>query len=150
MLVIFSWNEEDQYACRVQARQLSLSSLCSYLPWSRNLVQAITPILFELNWYLVGMKKRTSRHVTCKRDNCHFICYVVISPEAEIVLKLVHSITSVPLRHILIMFDRNEEEDQQACHIQERQLSLSLLSSYLPLSRNLMQAVTPILFEIMW
>ena len=31
------------------------------------------------------------------RDNSHFICYVVISPEAEIVLILVHSITLIPL-----------------------------------------------------
>ena len=33
----------------------------------------------------------------CKRDNSHMICYVVISPEAEIALILVHSITLIPL-----------------------------------------------------
>ena len=38
------------------------------------------------------------------------------------------------LRHILVIFGRNEEEDQKGCHMQERQLSLFLLSSYLPLS----------------
>ena len=43
--------------------------------------------------------KRTSRHVACKRDNSHFIRYVVISPEAEIVDSLVRAIT-------------DEEEDQ--------------------------------------
>ena len=32
------------------------------------------------------------------------------------------------LRHILIIFGRNEEEDQQAYRVQERQPSLSLLS----------------------
>ena len=42
----------------------------------------------------------------CKRDNSHFICYVVISLEAEIVLILVHSI------HIFVIFGRNVEEDQ--------------------------------------
>ena len=31
-----------------------------------------------------------------QEKNSHFICYVVISPEAEIVLILVHSITLVP------------------------------------------------------
>ena len=34
--------------------------------------------------YLVGIKRRTNRHVACKRDNSHFLCYVLISPEAEI------------------------------------------------------------------
>ena len=38
----------------LQERQLSLSSLCTYLPWNRNLVQAITSRLFEIIWYLVG------------------------------------------------------------------------------------------------
>ena len=32
--------------------------------------------------------------------------------------------------------------------MQERQVSFSLLSSYLPLIRNLVQAITPILFEM--
>ena len=31
------------------------------------------------------------------REKSHFICYVVVSPEAEIVLSLVHSITLIPL-----------------------------------------------------
>ena len=48
--------------CQVQEKQLFLSLLCSYLPWSWNLVQAITPILFEIIWwYLVGMKQRNSK-----------------------------------------------------------------------------------------
>ena len=33
----------------------------------------------------------------CKRDNSHFIHCVVISPEAEIVLIFVRSITFIPL-----------------------------------------------------
>ena len=36
-------------------------------------------------------------HVACKRDNSHFICYAVISPEAENVLIFVHSITLMHL-----------------------------------------------------
>ena len=40
----------------------------------------------------------------CKRDNSHFICYVVISPEAETVLILVHSITLIPLDIIILEY----------------------------------------------
>ena len=44
------------------------------------------------------------------REITYFLCYVVISPEAEIHRHiLVHSDT---LRHVLIIFGRNEEEDQ--------------------------------------
>ena len=32
-----------------------------------------------------------------RKTNSHFIRYVVVSPEAEIVLILVHSITLIPL-----------------------------------------------------
>ena len=64
----------------MQERQLSLSSLCSFLP------EAKSCSLYNF-------------------DN---------------------------LRHILIMFGRNEEEDQYACPVQERQLSLSSLCSCLP------------------
>ena len=54
------------------------------------------PLFFSgLLSYLVGIKRRTNRHVTCKRDNSH-----------------------------------------------------SLLCTYLPQSQNLVQAITPILFEV--
>ena len=33
--------------------------------------------------YLVGMEKRTSRCVTCKKDNSDFLCYVLISPDVQ-------------------------------------------------------------------
>ena len=50
------------------------TALYSYIPWSRNLLQVITPILFEIIWsYFVGMK---SWHVSCRRDNSHFILYL--------------------------------------------------------------------------
>ena len=46
---IFGRDEkEDQEVCPVQESQLLLSSLCTYLPWNWNLVQAITPILFVI------------------------------------------------------------------------------------------------------
>ena len=47
-------------------------------------------VIFILQWivsYLIGIKRRTSRHVTCKRDKSHFIHYVLISPEAEILCR---------------------------------------------------------------
>ena len=45
----------------------------------------ILPLFFSgLLSYLVGIKKRISRLVTSKRDNFHFLRYVLISPEAEI------------------------------------------------------------------
>ena len=31
--------------------------------------------------YLVGMKRRTSKHVTSMRDYSHFLCYVLIFPD---------------------------------------------------------------------
>ena len=46
------------------------------------------PLFFnELFSYLVGIKRRTSRLVACKRDNSHFLCYVLIYPEAKILCR---------------------------------------------------------------
>ena len=45
-------------------------------------------------------------------DNYYLIGCVVISAEAEIVLIVVRSINFYTLIHILVMFGRNEEEDQ--------------------------------------
>ena len=42
----------------------------------------------ELPPYLIGIKRKTSRRVECKRDNSHFLCYVLISPEVEILCML--------------------------------------------------------------
>ena len=40
------------------------------------------PLFFRgLLSYLVGMKRRTSRCAACKRDNSHFVRYVLISPD---------------------------------------------------------------------
>ena len=56
------------------------------------------------------------------------LLHVVFSSEAKFCA--LHNFDT--LRHILIMFGRNEEEDEYACPVQERQLSLSLLYSCLP------------------
>ena len=39
---------------------------------------------------------------------------------------------TITLQWIAFICDRDKEEDQQACRVQERQLSLSLLCTYLP------------------
>ena len=52
------------------------------------------------------------------------------------------------LQLIAFIFGRDEEENQLGCLVQETQLSLSSLCTYLPRSLNLVQAITPILFEI--
>ena len=88
--------EEDQYACRMQERQLSLSSFCiSPLQSSQVYILVnlffkviMLPLLFSgLLSYLVGMKRRTSGCVAGKRDNSHFLHYILISPEAEILCR---------------------------------------------------------------
>ena len=33
--------------------------------------------------YLVGMKRRTNRHVMCKRDDSHFLHYVLITTDVQ-------------------------------------------------------------------
>ena len=56
------------------------------LPFSYFFFQSCRlPLLFsEFLSYSVGIKRRTSRHVGCKKENSHFHCYVLISPEVEI------------------------------------------------------------------
>ena len=45
---------------------------------------------FDTLRYLVGMKKRTSRRVACKRDNSYYLLYVVFSWQ-----KFVQTITPI-------------------------------------------------------
>ena len=65
----------------MQKRQLSLSSLCIYIPSNRLrltfwlTISSKIYVTFVLQWivsYLVGMKIRTSRHVACKKVYFHF------------------------------------------------------------------------------
>ena len=112
------------------------------------------PLFFSgLLSYLVGMKRRTSRGVECKRDNSHFLHYELISldfwglPLGDHFWKLY--VTFI-LQWIAFIFGKEKEEDQWACCMHERQLSFSSLCTYLPWSQNHAQAITSMLFEIMW
>ena len=68
--------------------------------------------------YLVGIKRRTSKCVTCKRDNSHFVHYVLISPDIWMpqVYCLVNRFSklyvSFILQWIAFIFGRYKEEDQ--------------------------------------
>ena len=81
---------EDQKACRVQERQLSLSYVVTYPEAEIHrhiLVCSITLIPLDMFCkYLVGMKRRTSWRVASKGDNSQ-LRYVVISPEVEILCR---------------------------------------------------------------
>ena len=60
---------------------------------------------------------------------------------------------TAPLPHPTTPTGRDEDEDHR--HVVPMRdnspfLSLSTLCSYLPLSRNLVQVITPILLEIIW
>ena len=50
--------------------------------WLTVFQSCMLPLFFSgLLSYLVGMRRMTSRCVTCKRDNSHFVLYVLISPD---------------------------------------------------------------------
>ena len=65
-----------------------LSPLTSGRPrftfWLTFFQSCMLPLFFSgLLSYLVGMKRTTSKCVTCKRDNSHFVHYVLISPDVR-------------------------------------------------------------------
>ena len=77
-------------------RETTLTSFVMYLSPLKSQVYLLVnlfqgymlPLFFSgLLSYLLGMKRRTSRYVVRKRDNFHFLCYVFISPEAEILCR---------------------------------------------------------------
>ena len=77
------------------------------------------PLFFSgLLSYLVGIKRRTSRCVTCKREHSHFVHYVLISPDIWMpqVYCLVNRFSklyvSFILQWIAFIFGKDEEEDQ--------------------------------------
>ena len=127
------------------ARETTLTFFIMYLSSLMSEVYLLVKLFFKnyvlplflsgLLSYLVGMKRRTSRHVPCKRDNSHFLCYVLIPLMSEVYL-LVNLLSKLYVTFILqwiaFVFGRDEEEDQLGCHMQETQLSLSLLCTYLP------------------
>ena len=74
------------------------------------------PLFFSgLLSYVVGMKRRTSRCVICKRDNSHFVRYILISPDVPTpqvyflvnlfkVLCYLYSSVDASYHHIIIGF----------------------------------------------
>ena len=84
--------------------------------WLIFFLSYILPLFFSgLLSYLVGMKRRTSRSVTCKRDNSFFLHYVLISPTSKVYL-LVNLFSKLYITFIIqwiaFIFGRDEEEDQ--------------------------------------
>ena len=77
-------------------------------------------VTFILQWiaYLVGMKRRTNRCVTCKKANSHFVHYVLIFPDVRMpkIYLLVNLFSkfyvTFILQRIAFMFGRDKEEDQ--------------------------------------
>ena len=97
-----------------------LSPLISGCPrvtvWLTIFQSCMLPLFFSgLLSYMVGMKRTTSRCVTCKRDNFHLVRYVLISPDFR-GLPLVNRFTKLYITFILnriaFIFGRDEDEDQ--------------------------------------
>ena len=75
--------------------------------------KVVLPLFFSgLLSYLVGMNRRTSRCVTCKRDNSHFVMY--LSPLTSEVYLLVILYTKLHVTFILnwiaFIFGRDDED----------------------------------------
>ena len=78
------------------ARETTLTFFVMYLSSLMSEVYLLVNLFFSymltlffsgLLSYLVGIKRRTSRHVTCKKENSHFLHYLLITPEAEILCR---------------------------------------------------------------
>ena len=78
------------------ARETTLSFFVMYLSPLMSMVYLLVNLYSKLHVtfsfsgllsYLVGIKRRSSMRVTCKRDYSHFLCYVLIPPEAEILCR---------------------------------------------------------------
>ena len=87
--------------------------------WLNFFQSCMLPLFFSgLLLYLVGLKRRTSRCVTCNRDNSHFVCYVLISPDVRThqVYLLVNLFSKLYvtfiLQQIAFIFGRDEEDVQ--------------------------------------
>ena len=76
--------------------------------------------LIGLLSYLVEIKMRTSRRVVCKRDNSHFLRYVLTSLDIR-VLPFGNLFSKLYVTFILqwidFIFGRDKEEDQSACSV---------------------------------
>ena len=100
--------------------------LCTYLPWHPrftfwfNLFPKLYVTFFSgLLSYLVGMKRETSKHVTCKRNNSYFLPYILISPDVRDLPFGYHFFKVVRLLCSSVYGFRDEEEDQVASYARE-------------------------------
>ena len=87
--------------------------------WLTFFQSCMLPLFFNgLLSYLVGIKRRTSRCVTCNRDNSYCVRYVFISPDVRMpqVYLLVNLFSKLYTTFILqrnaFVFGRDGEEDQ--------------------------------------
>ena len=72
----------------------------------------------------------------CARETTLIFSVMYLSPLTSEVYLLVNLFSKLYVTFILhwiaFIFGRDKDEDQYACRVQERQLSLSLLYTYLP------------------
>ena len=82
--------------------------------WLTFFLRYMLPLFFSgLLLYLIEMKKRTRRHVACKRDNIHFLRYVLISPDVRgspFVYFFSKLYVTFILQWIAFVFGRDKEE----------------------------------------
>ena len=73
--------------------------------------------------------------MSCARETTLSVFVLCLSPLTSQVYLLVNLFSELYVTFILqwifFIFGRDEEEDHKACHMQERQLLLSLLCTYL-------------------
>ena len=116
-----------------------MSGQAGVWPWASSHVYLLVnlfsklmlPLFFSrLLLYLVRMKRGTCVHVSCKRDNSHFLSYVLISPDVR-GLHLLNPFSKLYVTFILqwiaFIFGRDEEEDQCACLVEETTLTFSVM-----------------------
>ena len=86
--------------------------------------------------FFTGGHLKACRCVTCKRNNSHFVRYVLISLDVQMPQVYLFSKLYVTfiLQPIAFIFGRDEEDDQYKCRciLCKRELSLFLLCTYLP------------------
>ena len=114
LIILGRDEEEDQKGCGMHERQLSLSLICSYLTWSRNLLTHLYTLHnIDTLWHILilGRNEEGDQWVCrVKRNNSHFLSYVAISPWSQ---SLVQTITPILFWDNLIILGRDEEEDHR-------------------------------------
>ena len=98
-----------------------------------NLFFFILYITFILQWiaFVFGRDEEQDQSVFCVQETTLSFFVMYLSPlMSEVYLFSVICYLYI-LQWIAFIFGRDEEEDQKGCRLQERQLSLSLLCTYL-------------------